>query len=63
MCISSLVASERLLGGNPEPELREKLEKQAAACRNSASKRAQELMLLEELAELLIRSPIGRPLD
>ena len=37
------------------PELREKLEKQAAAYRNLAAKRAQELMLLEQLAELLMR--------
>jgi hypothetical protein len=27
------------------------------------AERAQELMLLEELAELLTRTPIGRPLD
>ena len=32
-------------------ELCEKLEKQAAAYRNLAAKRAQELMLLEQLAE------------
>jgi hypothetical protein len=37
------------------PELREKLEKRAAACRNLAAKRAQELRLLEELAELSVR--------
>jgi hypothetical protein len=37
------------------PELREKLERQAAAYRNLAAKRAQELMLLEQLAERLIR--------
>ena len=37
------------------PELREKLEKQAAAYRNLAAKRAHELRLLEELAELLAR--------
>jgi hypothetical protein len=37
------------------PELREKLEKRAAAYRNLAVKRAQELMLLEQLAERLIR--------
>ena len=51
MRISSLVANERLLGGNPEPELRENLEKHAAAYRKLAAKRAQELMLLEQLAE------------
>ena len=37
------------------PELRGKLEKQAAAYRNLPAKRAQELMLLEQLAERLIR--------
>jgi hypothetical protein len=37
------------------PELRRKLENQAAASRNLAAKRAKELMLLEELAELLVR--------
>ena len=51
MRLRSLVANERLLGGNPEPELRDNLEKLAAACRNLAAKRAQELMLLEQLAE------------
>ena len=51
MRLRSLVADERLLGGNPEPELRDNLEKLAAACRNLAAKRAQELMLLEQLAE------------
>jgi len=51
MRLRSLVADERLLGGNPEPELRDHLEKQAAAYRNLAAKRAQELMLLEQLAE------------
>jgi hypothetical protein len=33
------------------PELREKLENQASAYRNLAAKRAEELMLLEQLAE------------
>ena len=51
MRLRSLVANERLLGGNPEPELRDNLEKLAAACRYLAAKRAQELMLLEQLAE------------
>ena len=44
------------------PELREKLEKQA---RSLAAKRAQELMLLEQLAEFCsVDSPFrGRPLS
>ena len=51
MRLRSLVSNERLLGGDPEPELRKNLEKHAAAYRDLSAKRAQELMLLEQLAE------------
>jgi len=40
------------------PELHKKLEKQAAAYRNLAAKRAQELMLLEQLAERVSDNPL-----
>jgi hypothetical protein len=50
-------ANDELARPEQNPELREKLEKQAAVCRNVAAKRAQELMLLEQLAEFCSVNP------
>jgi hypothetical protein len=53
--LADAVKFDELARLEQNPELREKLEKQAAACRKLAAKRAQELMLLEQLAEYEIR--------
>ena len=53
--LADAVKFEQLARLEQNLELREKLEKQAAAYRNLAAKRAQELMLLEQLAECLVR--------